>query len=108
MILKLSISTLKEITDEYVRKAFQQVKDYLDDQSILKGQFRHFEITTTAAVTNQTFKHNLGFTPEDVILTFIKGTGGVTWNYDSFDATNIDFTTTGAVTFRFYLGRHEE
>lgn len=104
----LRLPTLKEITDIYVRKAFQEINDFLDIQSFLKGNFKHFEITVDAAVTNQKFKHNLGFLPKDIILTWIEGTGGVTWNYDLFDSTNIVFSTTKAGTIRFFLGRYNE
>ena len=73
---------------------------------MLKGQWKYFEVTVDAAVTNKKFKHNLGFTPQNIITTF--DTATVTWDYTSFDSENIQFDTTGAGTIRFFAGRYSE
>jgi len=102
---KLEISSVKDLV---LRKNFQNVSDALRKSDILKGQWEFHEITVTAAVTNQSYAHNLGFAPKDIITTSVSAGAALTWDYDSFDDTIIQFDTDGACTFRFFVGRYEE
>jgi len=95
------------VEDEIVREYLRELEDEFNRQSILKGKWRFIEIQTTQAETNKKIPHNLGFQPKDVIQMSEVGAGTITWNYSSFDKTNIDITTTGAVTVRAFIGTYE-
>ena len=69
--------------------------------------FKFFTLELQRAETNYKFKHGLTFIPQDVIITSTIGSGLVTLNYELFDKTYIDLTTTNAVKLRFYLGSQE-
>jgi hypothetical protein len=92
-----------EIADEYARENFRMLRDYMLLESPFQG-FQHFEITLTAAVTNFRYRHSLGFQPKDIIQTSLTGTGVATWNYNLFNDTYLDLTTTGACTVRLFAG----
>jgi hypothetical protein len=97
----------KEIIDNYVRENFKRLEAYLMSQAILSGNWRFVEITFAAAVTNSKYKHNLNFTPRDVIQTSKTGAGTLTWNYSLFDETNLDITTTDACVVRAFIGKYD-
>lgn len=103
-MLKLLI---KETPDEIVKENFRRVAESLNSDVISSGNWRFIELTFTAAVTGFLYKHNMPFTPKDIIQTSKTGAGSVTFNYASFDETNINITTTGACVVRFFLGRME-
>lgn len=104
-VLKLFFS---EIKDQYIRDNFRKIVEYLTGKAILQGEYRFYEIVIPSAVTNYKFAHNLGFVPKDVLQTSKTGAGTLTWNYTLFDRDNLDITTSGACTFRGYIGRHRE
>lgn len=99
---------LKDVKDEYARENFFRIKRFLEGKTFLKGTFKFFEVEVTRAVTNQKYKHNLGFLPKDVLITSQIGAGALTINYSRIDVDFLDFTTTGAVTFRGYIGTYRE
>lgn len=105
--MKLTL-LLKEISDQYIQENFIRIVDFFKRQRLLDGEFTHFEIVFTGAVTNFKFKHNLGFVPKDIIQTSSIGAGVLTWNYDKFDAQFLDITTTGVVTVRAFVGSYQE
>lgn len=96
---------IDEIADPILRENFRTLQEYFQKDTNLQG-FEHFEIEFEAAVVNFKFPHNLRFTPQDIVQTSKIGAGTVTYNYSSFDSTNLDITTTGAATIRFYAGTH--
>lgn len=106
---KLAIT---EIVDEYIRKNFEKLADYIKKENPLKG-FRSFEVKFEKTEANKKFSHGLGFVPKDVFLTSILGTGSVQFNYANFTATELDLTITGTVstavptTIRFLVGTLE-
>lgn len=99
---------VKEISDTFLQENFKRLQEALKSEPILNPSFLFYSITTTGAVTDATFKHNLSYVPKDVLLMNVSAAQTVTFNYDLFDATNIFYTTTGACTFRFFLGRYGE
>jgi translation initiation factor IF-1 len=108
MIRSLTL-LLNEIKDQYVQENFKRVENFINESPIFKPQFVFNEITTSAAVTNKVYKHNLSFTPKDVILMHVSPyTATVTWRYNKFDSNFIYFDTSAAVTIRFLLGRYDE
>jgi hypothetical protein len=98
---------LREITDPYVRENFSRIRDYVRLQHQLEG-FKHYEITITGAQTHFKFPHNLGFQPKDVLVTSLTGAGSVSWNYDLFDRTNLNLSTTGSCVIRAFIGTYQE
>ena len=96
-----------QIKDDNVRDSLQWMWEYLKAVPMLQGQFEHFELSFTRAVTNEKISHRLGFSPADIIVTSTIGAGAITFNYSRFTSEVIDITTTGAVTVRFFGGRYE-
>ena len=104
---------LKDVDDVYIRENFKRLTVFLQEFPLFRGEWAFFEKTFTAAVTDLDIAHGLGFTPKDVILTGVSGAGVtgfgiITFNFDEFDETNINVTTTGACTVRFFLGAYKE
>lgn len=98
-----------EIEDIYVRENFLRTQAFLRDQPLLKGHFTFKQYVVTAATTNLRLLHKLSFTPLDAIITYKSDpTVTVTLNQNLWDADEIDFTTSGAVTIRMFLGRFED
>jgi hypothetical protein len=95
-----------EITDPFIKENFERLTKIINNQPLMRGEWEFFEVSFPAAVTNFKFKHNLGFKPRDVIETSKIGAGSITFNYSAFDATNIDITTSGALTVRFFAGSY--
>jgi hypothetical protein len=95
--------------EQYFRRNFQLLQDQFNSkEALLKGEWRFFIISIPSALTNFKYKHNLTFTPTDIIQTSVIGVGVITFNYDKFDKENLDITTTGACTVRAFVGRYEE
>lgn len=99
---------LSEIEDEYIRENFKTIQEVLSRATLLKGEFKHFDLSLKNAVTNFRFPHSLGYMPKDLIMTFRRGSGDITWHYDRFNGQFIELTTTGPVEVRFFLGRYSE
>lgn len=99
---------VKDVKDLVLRKITEIIQVFVNSQAILRGEWRFVEITLGGAVTNYKYKHNLPYTPRDVIQVSLVGPGSLTWNYTSFDSENLDITTTGACTVRAFLGSYSE
>lgn len=100
MIIRL---LTKEIKDLWIRKNFEFLNTFVSTQVILQN-WVFLEFQVTQAVTNLKIKHGLIAVPRDIIQTSKTGPGSVTFNYDEFDATNVDVTTTGPCKVRFFVG----
>lgn len=98
----------KDIPDDYVRENFIRIKRFLVAQPILRGEWKFFEIDFSQGADNLKFPHGFSFMPKDIIQTSIIGSGLVTWNYDLFDATNLDITVSEACTVRAFVGAYGE
>ena len=97
-----------KLSDPVARENFEKLDQHLRDQIFSKLEGKHFEIVISGAVTNQRFKHNLGFVPKDIVQTSVKGAGTISWNYDNFDKDYVYFTTTNACTVRVFIGTYAE
>ena len=100
----------EEIEDRYIRENFVRLNSFADSDSLQKGQFKHFDefFDASSYPATITFRHRLGFTPKDLILTRQIGPGSVTFNYEDFDSTVISLTITDSVSLRFFLGAYAE
>jgi hypothetical protein len=102
---------ISEITDEYIRKNFESIRDFLPSGTPFRD-FKLFELTFTKTENNFKFKHNLGFLPKDIFLTRQEGSGSVVFNYPLATAESIDMTISGTVTpdnpykIRFFAGTY--
>jgi hypothetical protein len=99
---------LKDIDDPYVLENFKRLKFFLQDFPLFRGEWHFLQVTLTSAVTNKKIAHGLGFKPLDIIQTSKIGAGDITFNFSSFDAVNIDVTTTGACVVRCFIGAYKE
>jgi len=103
----------KDIKDVYIRENFKRLARFLQTWPLFRGEWAFFEETFDSAVTDLDIAHGLGFKPQDIILTGVSGAGItgfgiITFNFDSFDETNINVSTTGACTVRFFAGAYKE
>ena len=96
----------KEIQDLYIRKNFQSLDSYFSLQNQLVN-FKFFEIVLTAATSSvQTISHGLGYTPKDIVISQVTGSGEIQFLFGSFTNTTISYTATGACRVRFFVGTY--
>lgn len=101
---------VSNIDDPRVQQNFKTIGEIFQATPFMKGQWYFFEFSIPASATNQKLSHNLGFTPQDVIMTSCVG-GSVVFNYAKFDKTFIDVTATVTSTpliFRAIIGKYTE
>lgn len=99
-------TSVNQILDPAVRETFYRLQRSLEEQAILQGHWKFYEVEIDATVTKLPFKHNLPFVPQDVILLSIIGNYNMYFNYVDFDSSNIYITTSGACRIRFLTGRY--
>ncbi len=98
--------TLVPVEDKATQENLQRLSDYLRGDVLAAFHGRFFEITFTTAVTARRYAHKLGFTPKDVLQTYVTEGVTVTWLPDQFDGTDVLLTTTGACTVRAFIGKY--
>jgi len=98
----------KEIDNEFSQENFRRLWEFLNSHPLIKGDFKFFEYTFDAAVTNKQLAHKLSFVPKDVLQTYVTGGAEVTWNFDKFTKTFLNVTTNAACTVRLFVGRYED
>lgn len=99
---------LDSIPDRETVDALRAILEQLNKFPFFQGQWRFIEYTTKGAVTNVAIPHTLKFSPKDAILLSASNGVTVTFNYSSFNKTTISFSTTGATTFRAFIGSYKE
>lgn len=99
---------IDQVRDPILRENFQKVQDIANADVLPRGRWRFFEIVFTKQVTNYKLPHQFTFVPKDIIQTFLTGPGGLTWNYELFDRTNLDISTTDACTVRCFIGSYNQ
>lgn len=95
----------KEVKDEFAQENFVRIADYFAADGYVQGGFKFLEIVVDAAVTGFAAPHFLTYVPKDIVVTQNLNNVTLTWDYASFDATNVYFTTSGATTIRLLIGR---
>lgn len=98
---------LHEISDRYLRENFKRIIASFKEP-INAAQFKFFEIDIPTLVLNYRFAHHLNFIPTDIIQTSLIGGSSLVWNYELFDSTYLDITTSGACTVRAFIGAYQE
>ena len=100
--MKVNFS-LNNISEPQIRDTFSKFKETLETDTILKGTWKFYDVTTKNAGTVR-LNHRLNFIPTDIIVTASSG-ATVTFDYESFDRNVIVFTTSGASRIRFFAGK---
>jgi hypothetical protein len=95
---------LEAIEDPKTRENFEKLLQEFAANPFLNGNMRHFELELKSPETYYAFKHNLGFKPEDVFITFVEDGSTVTVEYDLIDRNFIYFTFYTATRIRFFAG----
>ena len=96
---------VEEIQDLFLRKNFQELREYFLGQNQLMD-FKHFDLTFSEAQENFKVKHGLPRAPLDIIVTKITGEGTVSFNHGLFDSTSMDLTVSGKCRIRFFAGTY--
>lgn len=96
---------VKEIADVYTRKNFQALVDYFREENQLLD-FKFFELSFGKEQKSFVMNHNLGYVPQDIIVTKIVGAGVVRWKRSLSTSSTITLEITGPCIFRFYLGTY--
>ena len=102
---------VKEVGDDLMRENLRRIqREFTEEQIILRGQWKFFEISIEGAVTNFKYPHKFNFVPKDIIQLSATGPGRFTieWNYEEFDGTNLDITTGDSCVVRAFIGRYAE
>lgn len=97
--------SVKEVSDFYIRKNFDNLANYFNEENQFIG-FKFFDLVFTEAEENRLISHGFNYTPQDVVVTKIVGTGEVTFNHGLFDGTNINLSASGALRVRFFVGTY--
>lgn len=95
----------KDIQDITIRKNFENLYNYFNSQNQLVG-FNFLELVFTQAVSSQLVAHNLGFIPQDIVITKITGSGKIQFLHSKFTSAAMFVTATGPCRVRFYYGTY--
>lgn len=99
---------LKDIDDEYVRENFTRVQRLFNNENILNGNFKFFEVELTGANTILQVPHGLTFIPSDIIFLSVEGDYNFYFVYSEFDKTNIHIFISGPCKLRFFAGAYKD
>lgn len=97
---------LEHVKDAVTRENFTKILRAWNNENLLIGNFKFYEIIFTKAETNKKIPHRLNFTPKDVIQTSLTGAGTLTWNYSLFDKDFLNITTSAACHVRAFIGNY--
>jgi hypothetical protein len=95
---------LKDVSDPWIKENFSRIRRYIQQQTVLDGNFKFFEVDIPEASTEKSYKHNLSFVPRDIIILNAEGDLNFYFNYNLFDRDNLYITTSGPVVIRFLAG----
>lgn len=103
---------VSQIKESYTRQNFETLGQVFMANPFLKGDWDFRTFTFSTAQTNYKVEHNLGYQPTDVILLSAIG-GTIVFNYNLFDKTFLNVTTTLTVStvplvVRLFVGRYTE
>lgn len=94
---------LRSMEDKYVREAFRQIQDYVNQQDILRGVWRKAEFEFDRAGTF-TLRHGMPFVPCDFLVTGLFGGITVTVNSDAVTQDEFEITVSGKGKARMLIG----
>ena len=97
------VLNIDQITDPYMRKNFEEIRKYFQEQDQLLD-FAFFEQVFAQAQSGVKIAHGLGVVPLDILVTYITGTGQVTFKHGQFDSKHIVLDVSGPCRVRFFAG----
>lgn len=96
---------VKELEGSYEQANASRLSSFFTDDAVTRCRFQFFSVTTVGAVNDLEFRHRLGFTPLDIIITGVSsGTASV--NHGLTTPTSLFITTSAAATVRMLIGRY--
>lgn len=96
---------VKEISDAYIRKNFQNLADYFSTENQLLG-FKFLEVTFTEKQEGFAVAHGLGYIPQDIIVTKAVGDVNIAFNRGKFTDQTISMTVDAPCTVAFFVGTY--
>ena len=93
----------KQIEDKYVRRNFEKIEEVFNDLVFTLGDFKSYEFTIPGAQEEYRLYHNLGFNPNDVIVTKAIGSS-YQFDYSGFNDKYLTIQTTGDLYLRVFIG----
>ena len=113
MTTRLKLPLVEQIAEKNTRQSMEFMRDFLNADAVLRGQYQMFELTfdkfatgsTSVQVLTQTLPHGLGFIPSDIIVTKMWGTrllgqdasAQLFFNMDAF--TNANYSVTAIMPY---------
>ena len=94
---------LRGIEEEYIREAFRQIQDYINQQDILRGVWRKQEFKFDKAGTFK-LRHCMPFVPCDFLFTGFFGGITATVNSDTVTRDEFEITVSGPGKVRMLIG----
>lgn len=101
--MKFPTLNVRDIEDSVASKNFEALNRLLAVSPFFKmdGEVREIEISQG---TNK-YRHSLGYTPKDIILSYNKNNSQLVFNYENFDDIFISITSSAATIVRCIIGR---
>jgi hypothetical protein len=99
---------LKDIEDVYSRENFFRLSKFFNQEALLNGNFKFFEVVITAANTTVSIPHGLNFIPQDIIFLSVDGNYNFYFEYANFDKTNLKIFVEGPCKLRFFAGAYKD
>ena len=96
------------VEDSTLRDNFQAIEEFINDQNILAGQWRYFEVEFDGSEHKTKFRHHLKFIPTDIIITSLEGHQSLEWQYKSFDRDYVLLHVHGPCRIKGFLGRYQD
>jgi hypothetical protein len=95
---------LENITEPQDRENAEKLATEFKTNPFLQGNLKHFELTITKAGNDYLFRHNLGFKPMDIWITWVSDSSAVVINYEDVNKDYISFDFPSPCTIRFFAG----
>lgn len=99
---------VKNVEDRWIRENFVRIQAFYSSFPLFRGDWKFFDLSFPAAVSQKEIQHGLDFVPTDILQTRLIGPGVLTWEYELFDRTKLVVTTTGACSVRAFIGAYRE
>lgn len=96
----------KEVKDQYTQDNFKRISDYHFENAMTRCNFSFLEIPVLPQSSNFKWPHGLKFVPMDVIIIHNSSNSNIVFNYDKFDAINLDITSSAETKLRLLVGRY--
>lgn len=93
----------KQIDDKYIRDNFERIEETINNLVFAQGDFEFFEFSVTGEQDAYKLYHNLGFNPNDIIVTKAIG-AAYEFNYDGFNDQYLTIKTAGDLYLRCIIG----